>query len=360
MFRAVSIKNFRCFRDLTIDSLDRVNLIAGKNNVGKTSLLEAVHLHCNPHRAWLWLKINKLRGIDDPKQAFEEIGSWLFFDKNADSEIRVRSSDTAGVERTTTLHLVDETTCRENFPEVDKALGSTPGTSTGFPRLILELREGKQEKPDWSAFRCDSVSEGLSSSQEVAYSKSEWQCPSVFLGSRTSNAKRDVRHFGALQTAKQMESIRSALKIVEPRLGALTIVPLSDEPVIYGDVGLDQLVPVSLMGEGFGRLLSIVLAIGNAKNGVVVIDEIENGLHYSVLPEIWKAVAVAARENSTQVFATTHSLECVRAAHVAFSESEPYDFRYHRLERTESNEIDLVSYDQESLESSLDLEWEVR
>jgi AAA15 family ATPase/GTPase len=113
------------------------------------------------------------------------------------------------------------------------------------------------------------------------------------------------------------------------------------------------------MGEGIGRLLSIILAIANAKGGTILIDEIENGLHYSVLTDVWKAIADAARRVDVQIFATTHSQECIRAAHEAFENTEQYDFRYHRLEQVK-DEIRAVTYDQETLATSDEMNLEMR
>jgi AAA15 family ATPase/GTPase len=87
------------------------------------------------------------------------------------------------------------------------------------------------------------------------------------------------------------------------------------------------------MGEGMVRLLSLVLEITNASGGVVLVDEIENGLHHSVLTKVWRAVGEASRRSNTQIFATTHSWECIRAAHEAFLQNGIYDLRLHRLER---------------------------
>src|SRR5256885_1678397 len=88
-------------------------------------------------------------------------------------------------------------------------------------------------------------------------------------------------------------NIRSAaLQVLEPRLQRLSLVPLAGKAVIHGDVGLDLLVPVAFMGEGMRRLLSILLAISNA-SGPVLIDEIENGFHHSVMTRVWKAIAQA-------------------------------------------------------------------
>jgi AAA15 family ATPase/GTPase len=129
--------------------------------------------------------------------------------------------------------------------------------------------------------------------------------------------------------------------------------------MLHGDIGLDRLVPLPLLGEGMARLASLVLAVGNAPNGIVLVDEVENGLHHSILPKVWRAVGEVARQFNTQVFATTHSLECIVAAHKAFTESEIYDFRLHRLDRVKET-IRAVTYRQETLEAAIETGLEVR
>jgi ABC-type glutathione transport system ATPase component len=168
-----------------------------------------------------------------------------------------------------------------------------------------------------------------------------------------------VRFFGELEASKRQEEILPSLQILEPRLHKLSLVPLAGETVIHGDIGLPRLVPVPFMGEGMRRLLTVLLAIANARGGVVLIDEIENGLHYSVQKQVWQAIAHAARQSDVQVFATTHSYECINAAHEAFASSEPYDFTLHRLDRV-NDTIEAVRYDRDTMEYALEMSHEVR
>jgi AAA15 family ATPase/GTPase len=90
-----------------------------------------------------------------------------------------------------------------------------------------------------------------------------------------------------------------------------------------------------------------------------LIDEVDNGLHYSHLPQIGAAIAQSAKQFHVQVFATTHSKECIIAAHSAFSQSFDYDFSLHRLEQMDGG-IRVVTYDKEALEAAIDTGFEVR
>ena len=110
------------------------------------------------------------------------------------------------------------------------------------------------------------------------------------------------------------------------------------------------------MGEGMSRLARLVLGISAAPNGVVLIDEVENGIHHSELPKVWRVIDTAARQLSTQIFATTHSLECVRAAHESLAED---DFRLHRLEANDDGNR-CVTYDPETIAAALEFNLEIR
>ena len=120
-----------------------------------------------------------------------------------------------------------------------------------------------------------------------------------------------------------------ALQVVEPRLQSIEDNSSSGIPLIWGDIGLSELVPLSVMGEGMTQIARIILAIATAPDGVVLVDEVENGIHHSVLPDVWRVIDEAAKQSRTQIFATTHSFECIEAAHQALGSN---GFLLHRLE----------------------------
>lgn len=130
--------------------------------------------------------------------------------------------------------------------------------------------------------------------------------------------------------------------------------------MLHGRIdGTRRLIPLPIMGGGMVRLADLAVYIGNAPGGVVLVDEIENGLHYSVMSNVWRVIASEARKSNTQIFATTHSWECIKVAHEAFASEETYDFRLHRLGWLKG-EIKAVTYDQGTLAASLKHELEVR
>jgi hypothetical protein len=171
--------------------------------------------------------------------------------------------------------------------------------------------------------------------------------------------REQAQRFGKLQKIGRQEDLLRMLKLVEPRLRSLATVVVGEEPILHGDVGAGTLIPLPEMGDGIVRLADLALVIREAAHGIVLVDEIENGIHYSALENVWKALGQAAREQDVQLFATTHSFECIAAAHRAFSEGDDYDLRLIRLERVKEK-TRAVAYDREVLEAAIEADMEVR
>lgn len=103
-----------------------------------------------------------------------------------------------------------------------------------------------------------------------------------------------------------------------------------------------------------------VLSMYECENGVLLVDEVENGIHYSVLQNLWQVLDVVSARNNVQVIATTHSRECQIAAVRAFEKGN--DLRLVRLRR---NRADLSAvaadiYDRDLIDAAMDMSLELR
>ena len=357
MFTSITVRNFRCFRHLEVAPLARINLVAGANNVGKTAFLEAFFLLLGLRNISLVMKLNAFRGIGevkgDPLSIRELMWNPLFAELNEQARIEI-----TGTTETHQTHKIELEIVPPTSQEISVNNGAVSGADWGFAPQVLRLRyTGPQEEVFETRMLVDE--KGI----RVEPIPPTPPFPGFFLAARHRRTpQEDAEQFGRLEVSQEpevVEMIVDALRIVEPRLKRLTTIYSGGLPLLWGDLGMRKLLPVVHMGDGLGRLLSLLLTIASAPNGVVLVDEVENGLHHSILPKIWQAVGQTARTFNTQIVATTHSFECIQAAHMAFEQSEHYDFRLHRLERI-GEDIHAVTYDSEALSAAILANLEVR
>ncbi len=354
MYRSLSIKNFRGFQEISIDPLDRINLIAGKNNLGKTAILEALFLHLGPNNAELGLRLNAFRGIEKVQANPDEIWGWLFYGRKTDQSIVISSGDEKKITQTLCIKLGESNHVPVTTSGSRKSGTITIGTtSVSVPELILEYSNSNGESGRSRGY--------VTAEGEIRLERAELipKTFGVYIGTRTRVPFEDAERYSQLETVGRQDEVLESLKIIEPRLKRLAVVVTGGLPMINGDIGIGRLVPLPFLGEGTVRLLEILLAISTTRDGVVLIDEIENGLHYSVLKKVWKAIAQYARKSNTQIVTTTHSWESIEAAHLAFSEDDVYDFRLHRLECI-NDIISAITYDKDLLSASMKAQLEVR
>ena len=171
--------------------------------------------------------------------------------------------------------------------------------------------------------------------------------------------KRQAQRFSDLEVAGQQEVLLESLRIIEPRLVKLSLNVSGGLTLIHAQRASGPLMPLVYFGEGMVRIASMVLEIASARGGVVLVDEIENGIHHSILQDLWKVIAETTQKFGAQVVATTHSWECILAAHRAFAGSPEYDFRLHRLDRVD-DAVRAVTYDKDSIEGAIKARLEVR
>lgn len=353
MFRSLSITGFRGFSKLKVDDLARFSLFFGRNNAGKTALLESIFMLAGPTNPELSIRVNSFRGVDLFRNDPEELWGWLFHQKNLRGTIELEA-ETATSKRTVTLTLKDPAKVQLKVSkQKQKARRSTLTSSTdsAVSELDIKYREGNHT----------TQSSAIVAETGVTFKRGrQFKFPtSIFVMSRAAYASENAERFSKLEESGEHEELLDPLRIIEPRLQRLSVLVTTSGPVIHGDIGIGRMVPLPYMGEGIGRLMTLLLSIITSRNGIIMIDEIETGLHYSVMSSVWSAIAKAARKVDAQVFATTHSWESFRAAHDCFSKSEIYDFRAHRLDRT-GDKVTSTTYDKEMIETALTQGVEIR
>ena len=158
---------------------------------------------------------------------------------------------------------------------------------------------------------------------------------------------------GKLQLLGEEDKLLEFIRPLEPRLRGLVPITIRNTPVIHAYIeGANRPMPVQLLGEGLNRMLVLALSMSEATDGLLLVDEIENGLHHSVQEEVFSMLLNLAKSFDVQIFATTHSDECIRAAHRAHAGQSLQDFAYYRLDRI-NGEVKAVGFDREMLETAI-------
>lgn len=349
MLERLHIRKFRGFRDLKVEGLGRVNLVAGRNNAGKTTLLEAIFLlggAGNPRHAVNTHIVRMDPHAATPASIWESTWAPMFFDLNVGEPLTISGHHSAVGDMTLSVALARPVTT-----EMPRGGDHRPITNDRpFERALRftyadpragQLENQAREMPDTVAL-----------DQNDTYSPFS----GTILQPRVGSVNEDAVHLGQLRKQKRGDLLLEALRVLEPRLQAVEDSASSGAPMIWVDIGLRELVPLPTMGAGMTHLTRIVLAVAMVPDGVVLVDEIENGLHHSVLPDVWRVVGKTAEQFNVQFFATTHSFECVQAAHKALGSDR---FRLHRLDIVEG-ENRCVTYGPEAIDAAIRHNLEVR
>ncbi|HEY4309953.1 MAG TPA: AAA family ATPase [Pirellulales bacterium] len=316
MIDELDFENYRGFQHFGLSELRRINLLVGKNNCGKTSILEGIHL---------------LVTGGDPivlARNASQRGERIFAPESRD---RYNSESSLDVSHFFYGHDFQIGT---GFSISAEPLGQL------YVRVV-SASEGSEQGRLFEEGRPDLI---LESQYLSVYGDREIAIPVFEDGALSSDAFRPNRHLrrdrepspavelvspysleprslGAMWNRIVVEAreseVVSALQIIEPRLNGIFFLTAERaarvrDTIVAAFEGERRRVPLGSHGDGMRRLLEISLSLAQTSDGFLLIDEIDTGFHYSIMGEMWRLVATAALEKNIHVFATTHSLDCIR------------------------------------------------
>jgi len=356
MINEVLIRNFKCFEKLTIPELGRITLIGGRNNIGKTALLEALFLFLDRYRPDMILRQYGWRGIEGVLSEPNAMWAPIFHNFDIDKEmIIVAAID--GRQQEVKFKFNPNyrpQTAISTTPPPKREIPTDEKGSTSFS-LDIEYTGPDGKKDQLSHLTIDHMGRP-SLNFEHPHHKYP---PGVFLASKKHTPSTDTTNWlsSFIREGRENEIVEF-LQIIEPRLNTLKIVTEGPSSFVHGMLeGVPRTRDIHLMGEGMEKLLNLILAVAQCKEGCVFLDEFENGLHYSGLAKIWEAVAKALRKYNSQLITTTHSYECLRACFEGLAGYQD-DFRYIRLDRkAEEITAKLLNYEMigEAIKTSLEI-----
>ena len=338
-------------------------MLGGRNGVGKTTVLEAVRVYAARGRPGVLHELLDRReefspAIDeDDKVAVSPDYATLFYGRTATREQPISIGPNSGdddlrIEVSTPQDWSPHQA--ELFSELSEGadlqvlkvlyrsekrllpwmpVSNELRTNWSSRRLFRDLRSGRLEDKEWPIIKCESLGPGLPNNNQLAH----------YWDSVALTEEEDLSLQALRLTRDGIERV-AVVGDEEPRyrrLGRRVVVKLRDHP---------RPVPLKSLGDGVTRLFATGLALANSRDGFLLLDEAENGIHYSVQREFWRMVLRAAQQHNVQVLATTHSNDCVKGFARAANEIQEAEGVYLRLDRY-SDRVRAMEYPEEDLDT---------
>lgn len=342
MLTNVAVTRYRCFNQIGLRNLRRINVLVGCNNAGKTSLLEAIEL---------------LQALGDDKCLYRiaqrrnemrlrrrhPILSYQFHGLNTEApKAFALSCDTD----------TDSTVVSGKIQRRDKRWLEVEGHNA---RFVMSLGlENEKPVPIWGVdLDADGSTDGAvtyvkASAKRTPITRKESPCRFV------PSSGMSLRRMNLIWSESIVEEplVVGALRTLDPNITSVrTNADLISPKILLGTQGSKRRHPVGTWGGGINRLLGLGLALFDCAQGVLLVDEIDTGLHYRALPDMWKFVEQLSGNLRVQVFATTHSLDCLRALAALIDEHPELatDIAVYQIDRRDSIAVRYAGEDWDAI-----------
>ena len=324
MLQTLAIHGFRAFESYRLTNLTRVNLVVGRNNCGKTSVLEAIELLVSGGDPAIFYKSAQRRGEMGVRQASdrhtpaEEDVSHVFFGHkfNLGTHFKL-SSDNDGDKYTLSVKVQSLDEVGEDWDRRRKRwrqLGyfDPDENKEAVPGLVLAIDGGRAGRE----VSLPAMDDGtvLFEPYPRSIRNGADGTPVHFLTLDSFNPASMGRMWDTVLAEGREEEIVNDMRILEPELDSIHFLTSRrlGGGILVGLRNRGRRLPIGTYGDGMRRLLALRLSFVGAANGFLLIDEIDTGLHWTIMEEMWQFVVEVARNLNIQIFATTHSYDCIQ------------------------------------------------
>jgi AAA15 family ATPase/GTPase len=348
MIESIYINNFKCFKNFTLDNFNRVNLISGRNNAGKTSLLESLLILYSAISPNIFNEINASRCIPiiEISTTLQWDNLFYYFDLNNIIKISVNDNFSVNIMKDAELSI--------SSPEVKQfALFDLSNEPNGYI-LKIEHIYNKITKIGRYVNTVNGIVLNLPES------KHHIDTQVFFIPSKLNFHPTVLANwFDKILLNDKKQSLIKFLQLFYPQIDDLFVIGHSGSPYFLCKSSLMPNLPISLIGNGLYSLLILLLCALANPNSLILVDEIENGIHYSFLPTLWKIIFEISLEYNCQFVFTTHSYECLSSAIEALKDPYHNIFSYYRFDK-DNDSTKPYFYSEEILQTAIEHNFEVR
>ena len=377
-FNHIEIKGFKGIKQLTLEDCRQINLIVGKNNTCKTSVLESIFLLTGMSIPENLDKLNNLRGIlYHTEKDYEQYIEFFFNDINYNNELIIKAytqdTDTNKGKSPPFRELRIKTEFKEDtekqmilpsisFEENGSRFSSKHSFDTSFfhdsdiNELIFDFKIKKNHDDQVLCFQSKLNLKNRKIEVPPEYIE---ELRALFVLEKYLISSTLEKELEYLIINKQINEVIDVIQIIESDIKNIN---LGSNKMIYVDIGLDKLIPLNFIGDGVQRLLQLILAMRSMKGGIVLIDEMVNGIHFSVFEKVWKVIYEAAKKFNVQVFITTHNIETLQYLHKAASKDEEFQksIRNYTILKNKEGQLEAFKYPFEEFSFSIKQGIEIR
>ena len=351
-FKNIEIKNFRGIDHLKIDDFARVNVFLGQNNSGKSTVLEAITLALGMSNPDMPQAINAVRA----RKPFGNFIDIKYFFHNLDTsippEIILKQAD--GTSRRLKLALTyvfDELAEPKNEPL--QQTGAVKYVNTLEMDFDISSGTSTQNYKSWLRVNPQGLVVNRKTADGYIEQLRGWLISADLM---SNNLVNDLTE---LFKRNQKDVVLTLLKLFDSRINGIEI--LNDD-VYIGFDGVSEMLPSRMTADGLRRYLNIVACAANSMTTIVLLDEIDNGLHYSAYKKLWEAIFALATATNKQIFVTTHSKETLYQLNEMLEETPDYqkELRLYTIERTLKKGLQAYKYTYEGLSGACENDIEIR
>lgn len=343
-FNEIEISNFRGFDHVMISDLTKLNVFVGANDVGKTSILEAVFMLVGMSNPEMPMRVNHWRLLSSNTLDYTR---YLFHNVDFQNPPLLIARNDDKIRKLTFTPVMSNQT--------DSASSETVNTS-----VIKQLNFDFDTKDDVRDLQCHSKlfidSTGKMQQKTDDNYKENLNCLFISADKNDGNASAN---FAKLVKMNKKQIIVDALKEFDENIISVEALP---EGLFLLMKGQKELLPISMVGDGARRLLNILSTIECEDYNIVMIDELDNGLHYSAHKLIWKTLLNFIKERDIQLFITTHNLECLQSLNAVLRDDDSIrDLAcVYNISKTKLQGFQAYRYSFDNLQEAITNEIEIR
>ncbi len=366
-FTNIGIDGFRGLRKLELTDLGRVNILVGSNNSGKTSVLEALSILCQPCNPNEWLAMVRRRDFGRLDESIVQSFRWCFtrVSELLDPDLLIEAGCKFSCEGRFSLQSLEV--------RYSEFLGIPPEEDRTSTRVINDASRRLRQKDLTLMMEDDNPMRGLELTYFPKTKNNQLDLLDLFssvTGLKNNNFTlriwedilpikfrfgdgykipsetltpysyqlnpRQVRSQSKQIFQLDSPSVLELLKDFDADIEKIEIASFHGErPAIYIKHSKLGIAPISVFGDAMRRSVLLASTLLSLKEGgILLIDEVEAGIHVGALGKVFEWLSRVARQLDVQIFVTTHSLEAVDALLAASNPQDNEDIVAYRLSQT--------------------------